>query len=136
MTEIQYTLDLTNVDWNEMKATLQADDFDNGRTPQQLERSFRNSFAACPAYADGGLIGTARVLSDGVCNAYIVDVGTLTPFRRQGVARRMMELLLEQLPGQHVFLFTDDAADFYHKLGFRERGAGLEKVIGRWLINE
>ncbi len=136
MPEIHYTLDLTHVDWDEMKAILMADDFDNGRTARQLELSFCNSFAACLAYADGRLIGTARVLSDGICNAYIVDVWTLTPFRRQGIARRMMELLLERLPGQHVFLFTDDAADFYQKLGFSARGTGFEKVVGRWLVNE
>ena len=86
MPEIHYTLDLTHVDWDEMKAILMADDFDTGRTARQLELSFCNSFAACLAYADGRLIGTARVLSDGICNAYIVDVWTLTPFRRQGPA--------------------------------------------------
>ena len=88
MPEITYTLDLTQVNWDEMKAAVQADDFDNGRTPEQLKASFCNSFAACITYAEGKLIGTARVLSDGVCNAYIVDVWTQTAYRRQGIARR------------------------------------------------
>ena len=79
------------------------------------------------------VIGTARVLSDGICNAYVVDVWTLTPYRRRGVARRMLEILLEPLRGQHVALFTDEAPEFYRKLGFRERGVTFEKVIGRWL---
>ena len=135
MPDITYTLDLTQVNWDEMKAAVQADDFDNGRTPDQLKASFCNSFAACLAYAGGHLIGTARVLSDGVCNAYIVDVWTQTAYRRQGIARRMLELLLERLPGQHVYLFTDDMPDFYRSIGFTERGTGFEKVVGDWLVN-
>jgi hypothetical protein len=53
----------------------------------------------------------------------------------QGIASKMISLLLEKLPGQHVCLFTDDALDFYKKLGFTERGTCMEKVIGKWLVN-
>jgi predicted GNAT family acetyltransferase len=117
-----------------MKATLARDDFDNGRTPEQLCESFANSAASIIAYApDGRIIGTVRALSDGVCNAYVVDVWTLTEFRKQGVATRMMQLLLDKFAGQHVYLFTDDAAPFYKKLGFAEQGIGLGHVVGQWL---
>jgi ribosomal protein S18 acetylase RimI-like enzyme len=116
-----------------MKAVLIADDFDNGRNPQQLETSFDNSFATCLAYIEDRLVGTARVLSDGVCNAYLVDVWTLTSFRRRGIASKMMEELFQDLSGQHLYLFTDAAADFYTKLGFQTQGLGLGLVIGRWL---
>jgi ribosomal protein S18 acetylase RimI-like enzyme len=133
---ISYKRDLAGVDWQEMKETLVEDDFDNGRTSAQLKLSFENSAVTCLAYAEGRIIGTARALSDGVCNAYVVDVWTLTEFRQQGVARQMMELLLADLTGQHVYLFTDDAIEFYKKLGFQERPVGLEVVIGRWLNND
>ncbi len=59
---ITYKDDIDGVDWDEMKATLLADDFDNGRTPAQLETSFANSAQVCFAYAEGRLIGTARAL--------------------------------------------------------------------------
>jgi predicted GNAT family acetyltransferase len=136
MEVITYQSTLADVDWDEMKATLAADDFDNGRSPEQLRRSFENSHATSIAYAAGRIIGTARVLSDGVCNAYVVDVWTFTPYRRRGVARAMIESLLAGLKGQHVYLFTDDVLDFYKKVGFFERGTGLERVVGRWLDNE
>lgn len=114
MTTITYSTDITNVDWEALKATLVEDDFDNGRTPQQYKISFENSYLCVLAYdEDGRCIGSTRVLSDGVCNAYIVDVWTYTPYRNQGVARRMMQLAMEQLPGQHVYLFTDDSEAFY-----------------------
>jgi ribosomal protein S18 acetylase RimI-like enzyme len=136
MQKIIYKTNLTNVDWTKMKTTLHEDAFDNGRSPEQLKRSFENSYATCIAYADNRIIGTARVLSDGVCNAYIVDVWTLTAYRNQGIARQMMQILLNTLKGQHVYLFTDDALEFYRKIGFTEQPSGMGQVIGRWLVNE
>ena len=133
---ITYKQDLDGVDWAAMKAVLQADDFDNGRTPEQLALSFGNSAGTCIAYDGEQIVGTARVLSDGVCNAYVVDVWTLSAYRRQGIARTMLDRLLEGLHGQHVYLFSDDAVDFYKQIGFTERGVGLERVIGSWLVNK
>lgn len=133
---VEYTTDLRGIDWTQMKATLAADDFDNGRTPEQLRASFEHSYRTVIAYVEGRAIGTARVLSDGVCNAYVVDVWTLTAYRRRGIARRMLEILLEPLRGQHVALFTDEAPEFYRSVGFSERGITYEKVIGRWLDPE
>ncbi|HEY9637449.1 MAG TPA: GNAT family N-acetyltransferase [Coleofasciculaceae cyanobacterium] len=134
--QVIYKTDLKNVDWLEMKSTLASDAFDNGRTPSQLQASFENSYAAVIAYANTQIIGTARVLSDGVCNAYIVDVWTLTQYRKRGIATTMMELLLAKLEGQHVYLFTDDSLEFYEKLGFKAQPTGLGKVVGQWLQNK
>jgi ribosomal protein S18 acetylase RimI-like enzyme len=136
MPEIIYLTDLDGVDWAEMKATLSQDTFDNGRSPEQLKTSFENSYAACIAYTDNRIVGTARVLSDGVCNAYLVDVWTLSKYRRQGIATAMMQILLSQLKGQHVYLFTDDVPELYAKLGFVEQPIGMGQVVGKWLVNE
>jgi len=133
---VTFQRDLKDVDWDAMKEILGQDSFDNGRSPAQLQASFQNSFGACIAYDGAKIVGTARVLSDGVCNAYIVDVWTLSSYRWRGIARRMMELILQELRGQHVYLFTDDAVDFYRKLGFTERQVGMEKVVGTWLDNK
>ena len=64
-------------------------------------------------YAGDRIIGTVRRLSDGICNAYIVDVWTFTPDHHQGIASTMMRILLDTLQGQHVCLFTDDSIQFY-----------------------
>ena len=134
--EVIYKTDIKDVDWQTLKTTLLADNFDNGRTPQQLKESFTNSYMAVLAYHEGRVVGTARVLSDGVCNAYIVDVWTQTPYRRQGIATNMMKTVLAQLPGQHVYLFTDDAVDFYKTLGFSTQPIGMGTVVGKWLHKE
>lgn len=131
--EIIYKTDLDGVDWQLLKETLAGDAFDNGRTPGQLQRSFENSFASVLACTPERVIGTARVLSDGVCNAYVVDVWTLSSYRGRGVARTMMEELFSRLEGQHIYLFSDHAVGFYQALGFVEHPVGLEKVVGEWL---
>jgi len=135
MLEIIYKTDVKNIDWTEMKSTLSQDNFDNGRTPEQLKASFENSYAICIAYVNSRIVGSARVLSDGVCNAYLVDVWTLSEFRRKGIASTMIKKLMSQLSGQHVYLQTDDASELYAKLGFVEQPLGMGKVVGKWLAN-
>jgi ribosomal protein S18 acetylase RimI-like enzyme len=137
MHDITFDTDLGSVDWSALKFSLSADHFDNGRTPGQLRQSFENSTAAVIARdTEGRIIGAARILSDGVCNAYLIDVWTKREFRRRGIARRMIEILIEPLHGQHVYLQADpDNVEFYRRLGFREQPSGMSKVVGQWLVN-
>ena len=127
---------LDGVDWAQAKADLAADDFDNGRSPEALRRSFAQSHHAVVAHDGDRVVGMARLLSDGVCNAYLVDVWTASSHRRQGIGRAMVEHLAEQVPGQHIGLQTDDAADFYTALGFQPQPAFMSRVTGGWLDNE
>lgn len=131
--KITYTFDISNVDWSWLKERLVEDKFDNGRTPAQYQLSFENSHAVIFALHNGEIVGKARVLSDGVCNAYLVDVWTYTPFRHQGIALQMLQKLEEKLAGQHVYLFTDDAMELYQKAGFKQQDVGMGKVVGSWL---
>jgi ribosomal protein S18 acetylase RimI-like enzyme len=134
---ITYKDKIDGIDWRQMKSTLIEDDFDNGRSPEQLQASFANSYAFSIAYEGEKIVGTARVLSDGVCNAYMVDIWTYTPYRRQGIARHMIQNLMRLLEGQHIYLFTEeDTAPFYEALGFQEQGIGLSIIIGDWLVNQ
>lgn len=130
---ITYSHETAAIDWARLKDDLLADDFDNGRTPDELRRSFENSAVVVFAWYNGRVIGKARALSDGVCNAYVVDVWTHSDFRRRGIATRMMTLLADALPGQHIYLFTDDAEKFYRGLGYRRQGVGMSMVSGQWL---
>jgi ribosomal protein S18 acetylase RimI-like enzyme len=132
---ITYQRGCEGIDWAVLKADLVADDFDNGRTPEQLQRCCANSAVNIFALDGARVIGTARVLSDGVCNAYMVDVWTHSAYRRQRIGATMVEMALEALQGQHVYLFTDSAVDFYRSLDFEESGIGMERVVGQWLVN-
>lgn len=125
--------DLNDVDWGELKRNLAADDFDNGRSPEQLARSCANSFAAIFALDGPKVVGMGRLLSDQVCNGYLVDVWTMSTYRRRGIGARVVKALLNRVPGQHVILQTDIEAAFYSDLGFRKRDGLMEIVVGTWL---
>jgi ribosomal protein S18 acetylase RimI-like enzyme len=131
---IDSTLD--GIDWDEAKADLEADDFDNGRSAEALRRSFAHSQHVAFARDAGRVVGMARLLSDGVCNAYLVDVWTASSHRGRGIASAMIEHLIEQVPGQHVGLQTDDAQAFYESLGFKPQPEFWSCVSGSWLDND
>jgi len=128
--------DLEGVDWEAVKADLVADHFDNGRNPAALRRSFEQSMHVAIVWDGARVVGTARMLSDGVCNAYVVDVWTSSSYRRRGVGAAMMGHLAAQVPGQHIGLQTDDARAFYATLGYRPQPEFLSLVVGSWLDND
>jgi len=127
---------LDGIDWPTVKAELTADDFDNGRSPQALRRSFEQSQHVAIARHGGRVVGTARLLSDGVCNAYLVDVWTASSHRRRGIATAMIRRLLDEVPGQHVGLQTSSAQALYASLGFLEQPEFWAAVVGGWLDND
>lgn len=99
-------------------------------------RSFEASQHVAIARDAGRVVGMARLLSDGVCNAYLVDVWTAGPYRTQGIATRMVTQLLSRVPGQHVGLQTDGAQGLYESLGFARQPEFMSIVVGRWLDND
>jgi ribosomal protein S18 acetylase RimI-like enzyme len=127
---------LDGIDWEQAKADLAADAFDNGRSPEALRRSFEQSEHVAFARDGERVVGMARLLSDGVGNAYLVDVWTATPYRRQGIASAMIRRLLDEVPGQHVGLQTDDAQPLYASLGFQPQPEFWSRVVGSWLDND
>ncbi len=124
------------IDWARAKADLASDDFDNGRSALALRLSFERSQHVAFARDGDHLVAMARLLSDGVCNAYLLDVWTAMAYRRQGIASHMVRTLADRVPGQHIGLQTDDAQDFYSGLGFRPQPQFMSLVAGEWLDNE
>jgi ribosomal protein S18 acetylase RimI-like enzyme len=127
---------LAGIDWEAAKADLVADDFDNGRSAAALQRSFEQSQHVAIARDGDRVVGMARLLSDGVCNAYLVDVWTLSSHRNRGIGSEMVRALAARVPGQHIGLQTDDAQGFYSRLGFRLQPEFLSLVVGEWLDND
>jgi GNAT superfamily N-acetyltransferase len=133
MTDIVFSTSPDDVDWERLKAALVADDFDNLRTPDEYRRSHENSHAVVFGRLNGEFVANGRILSDGVCNAYLVDIWTASAHRRKGVGREVVNRLVATVPGQHVALFTEDMHAFYETLGFRPQHGGMSRVNGQWL---
>lgn len=67
----------------------------------------------------GRLAGFAQLLSDGEIQAHLSLIAVDPAYRRQGVARRLLDLGLELAGGFRIDLVTDSAPDFY--AGLRHR---------------
>ena len=117
-----YRSDLEGVVWEALKEDRVADDFHNGRITAQLRLSFENSKFVAMGYMGDRCIANGRLLSDGVGNAYVVDVWTHSDYGGRGIARRINQMLIDAVPDQHVYLFTDAAVGLYEKLGFIREG--------------
>ena len=125
--------DLEGIDWEALDLALTADRFNNGRSPAELRRSFENSYATAVVGGGAAVVATGRLLADGVCNAWLVDVWTSSSQRRRGIGSAIVRRLLARVPGHHVALFTDERTDFYARLGFEEERTGMSIVAGTWL---
>jgi ribosomal protein S18 acetylase RimI-like enzyme len=136
MAAVRIDTSLEGIDWDQAKADLAADHFDNGRGAAALRRSFEQSPHVVFARDGDRVVGMARLLSDGVCNAYLVDVWTQSAYRRQGIASAMIRALVGEVPGQHVGLQTDDAQELYRSLGFEPQPEFWSLVVGSWLDND
>jgi GNAT superfamily N-acetyltransferase len=93
-----------------------------GRTMEQVKKSIEN--ATCfGLYKNGAQIGFARVISDQVALAYLMDVFILEEFRGKGYSKLLLEAIFEHSDFKDVtkwFLGTRDAHGLYRKFGFKE----------------
>jgi GNAT superfamily N-acetyltransferase len=86
-------------------------------------------------------IGFARVISDCATFAYVADVFVLEDHRSRGLARWMMECILEtpELQGlRRWLLFTREAHDLYRSVGFSpaSRPEGFMEIVRRDLYRQ
>ena len=94
-----------------------------GELPEaSLRLLLRNSHAVCYATRDEQAIGFIRALSDGVSDAYILDLFVTESCRGQGIATAMLHRLMQQLHADNIGWFSALAAPrglpVFQKLGF------------------
>lgn len=87
--------------------------------------ALKGSALVAGAFADGELVGIARVLSDGCSDAYIQDVVVASSCRGQGIGRKLIETLVSELKKRGVdwiaLVGEPGTEEFYRKLGWREK---------------
>jgi len=68
-------------------------------------------------------VGMARVLSDGISDAYIQDVVVLSEYRKRGIGKKLILKLIDYCKKQDInwiaLISEPDQEEFYKKLGFR-----------------
>ena len=104
-----------------------------GRTRDIVERSLRNSLCF-GAYAGVEQIAFGRVITDRAVFAYMADVFVVPEHRGRGVARALVQAMLDHpdLRELNVFLLrTKDAHRLYARFGFQPV-PNAEELMGRY----
>ena len=99
-----------------------------GFTPEQLHMALRGSWRLLAAYEHGELVGSGRIVCDGVFHALIVDVIVADRLRRHGWARQSWKGLWNGAARRAFAIFS------YSALAARLRSiAGSASESGRWM---
>ena len=92
----------------------------------ELERALRASLYLVCAYDGETLCGLLRAVGDGQTILYIQDILVLQQYRRHGIGRTMVKMLLDAYPNvRQRVLLTDETPEmhgFYGSLGFFPSG--------------
>ncbi|WP_066631554.1 GNAT family N-acetyltransferase [Labilibacter marinus] len=91
-----------------------------GRTLEQVESSISNSICF-GIYLKDKQVAFARVVSDKVVFAWVMDVFVLEEYRGQGIGKTLMKSIIEYPELKQVRkigLATDDAHGLYQQYGF------------------
>lgn len=129
---------------------LTAEDYNNLRekvnwsrlTDKQAVRGLENTTFLITAKVKDKYIGMGRVLFDYGCTAYICDVIVVPEYQKQGIGKRIMELLINRVAhaadqGDKIMFIlgaSKGKENFFAKLGFGLRpsdfyGAGMTRWI-------
>jgi GNAT superfamily N-acetyltransferase len=87
-----------------------------------VQRALQNSFCVGAYFSDDSQIGLVRIISDFATYAYLCDVYVLEDHRHRGLAKAMLEFVLQhpRLQGLRSWnLRTQDAHKLYEQLGFK-----------------
>ena len=95
------------------------------KNPKDIIDAFQNSYYVT-AYHNDTLIGFARAISDGYYYTSIFDVIVKPDYQKQGIAKKMIKMLLKKFKGTYFFLsYTPGNKAFYEKCGFEDLPTGM-----------
>ena len=119
MSEITYKTTKDNINWQEVSDVLRRSGLSDHTTEEQ-ETIFTNSYAVVFVYDKDQIVWVGRALSDGVCQAAVYNIALEEEYQGSGIGRKLIALLLDQVKGQNVILYTHPrTVALYEKMGFR-----------------
>lgn len=94
----------------------------------QLLEAMKGSYYSVYVYDDGQLVGTARVVSDGVINALLCGLGVREEWRHRGIGTEITKRLCDYCRKNHLhiqFFCEDHLTGYYEKMGFSRFASGM-----------
>lgn len=96
------------------------------RTAESVKQVFSASYGVEYAYDGRKLIACGRVLSDGLEQAAVYNIGVDPDYQGYGLGRQLISRLLDQVTGCETILYTHpQTVKFYEKLGWRRMKTGF-----------
>ena len=96
----------------------------------QLYIAMKQSWYSIYVYEGEKLIGTGRIVSDGVINAYLCGLGVHPDYRDRGIATEISRRLVERCENSklHIqFFCKEELVPYYEKMDFQPFAVGMKK---------
>lgn len=96
---------------------------------EQLAKAMEQSFYVIYAYDKDKLVGTGRVISDGVINAYLCGLGVDPDYRNKGIGTEISKRLVEycRVDSLHTqFFCKEELVPYYKGMGFEVFAVGMK----------
>jgi ribosomal protein S18 acetylase RimI-like enzyme len=135
--DIEIHSDFTNVNIDEIRDVYASVGWTK-HTNEIIKQVFEASNVVALVKVNGRVIGIGRGMTDGVFNAAIYDVVVHRDFQRQGIAKKIMEFLLDKLhyiSCVHLISTTGNE-EFYRKLGLKKLKTGMARYLNPSLSDE
>ncbi|MDR1769212.1 MAG: GNAT family N-acetyltransferase [Hungatella sp.] len=130
MNDITYKTVKEGINWQEVADVLRRSGLSD-RSAKDQETIFRNSYAVVFVCDKERIVGVGRALSDGVCQAAIYNIALDEEYQGYGIGRKLIELLLDQVRGQNVILYTHPrTVALYEKMGFQRNKTAMCRFCG------
>ena len=111
--------DTKDIDFNEVRELLSGyglSDLDTETQRLVFERSYAKVFVI----GDGHVVGVGRAISDGITQAAIYNIAVREDLQGQGLGKKIVDGLLEQVRGCNVVLYTHPKhIGLYEHWGFK-----------------
>jgi GNAT superfamily N-acetyltransferase len=136
MNEILISDDKSKLDIGVIHKFLTKSYWAEGRSIEDVKKSIEHS-DCFGVYLDGRQIGFARIITDYVVFAYLMDVFILEEYRGQGYSILLMNRIFDEVRFKGIkkwVLATKDAHSLYAKFGFeplKRPERMMEKVVFR-----
>lgn len=122
MSNLTVSTDKLRLDINSIHAYLTQSYWAEGRTIETIQKSIDHSICF-GAYLDNEQVGFARVVSDQIIFAYMMDVFIFEKHQGNGYGKQLMQAVMsyeDTLDVENWFLRTMDAQDLYRQFDFEE----------------
>ncbi|MBU3202117.1 GNAT family N-acetyltransferase [Clostridium estertheticum] len=129
---ISYKIGLECIEWCQLFSLYEKvgmlKRFIESKEFNKIQSAFQVSYKVVTAWEENTLVGSCRMLSDGICYGAVFDVAVLPEYQKKGIGKGLMRLLLKGEEHMTIHLTSTFGNEgFYKKLGFKKHKTAYSK---------